>query len=328
VVRLTGSGLSIPDWPIINGSLLPPFTDAGWQAVQEDYRQEAIRLGRPAFPVDLPVSLFRTQFWIEYMHRAIAAMVGIMMAMIFIFAFRSPPVKAKIEANLYILCTLLLGQAGLGGVVVIGALEAVMITVHLMVAYLFLAYLIWTAMELTDRRPVPAGGSRSAGLIPLRWAWITVGMIALQVAVGGLVAGLGHETLITTWPLMFGSFIPPAELLANSSVNGTADYPVNPLLVQFIHRWLPLLVIVAYVMLRMNIRSVPLGYSTKLIFRATESLLVLQIMIGIINVMYGGQTMISSLHSAVALCIFGGMIMALYDLRNNAGELHLPQVGS
>ncbi|MBK6911032.1 MAG: COX15/CtaA family protein, partial [bacterium] len=37
-VRISGSGLSIPDWPLINGSLLPPFSETGWQAVFDDYK--------------------------------------------------------------------------------------------------------------------------------------------------------------------------------------------------------------------------------------------------------------------------------------------------
>ena len=38
-VRLSGSGLSIPEWPIINGSLLPPVTESQWEAVYITYHR-------------------------------------------------------------------------------------------------------------------------------------------------------------------------------------------------------------------------------------------------------------------------------------------------
>ena len=43
-VRLSGAGVAIPQWPIINGSLLPPFTDQGWAQVRASYDADQARL--------------------------------------------------------------------------------------------------------------------------------------------------------------------------------------------------------------------------------------------------------------------------------------------
>ena len=323
VVRLTGSGLSIPDWPLINGSLLPPFSETGWAAVQEDYRHEALRIGKSSFPADLTVSAFRTQFWIEWTHRAIAGVVGIVFLIAFIKVMRNPVVRKKAESSFYLLGGLLLAQAGLGGVVVMGALAGLLVAIHLIVAYVFFALLVWTALRLLDTEPVPDGGSRSAGLIPLRAILITTGLVMTQVFLGGLVAGDAKANLVTTWPLMFGGFIPPGELLWNDQWGGLSNLILNPIFVQFVHRWMPLILLVAFAYLRIVTIRVPLQKQTRIVFRAADALFLFQIMIGITNVMFGAQMHVSALHSAVALCLFGALIVLLHDLRYSSGELAL-----
>ncbi len=317
IVRLTGSGLSIPDWPLINGSLLPPFSETGWAAVQEDYRQEALRIGKSAFPADLSVTAFRTQFWIEWTHRAIAGVVGILFLITFIKMMRSPAVKQKAESNFYILGGLLLAQAGLGGVVVMGALAGLLVAVHLIVAYVFFALLIWTALILLDTTAIPAGGSRSAGLIPMRAIWITTGLVIVQVFLGGLVAGDAKANLVTTWPSMFGGIIPPGELLWNGNLMQ------NPIFLQFVHRWMPIILLISFAWLRMVTLRVPLQNHTRIIFRTADALFLFQIMVGITNVLFGAQLHVSALHSAIALCLFGALIVLAHDLRYSSGELAL-----
>src|SRR5450432_961386 len=93
-VRLSGSGLSIPDWPVIRvgtgWTLLPPISEAGWndvkvtyEADQEEKRLQLMQgaggigsLGR-AWP-DLPT--FKRMFMIEWGHRFAAALVGVVAA--------------------------------------------------------------------------------------------------------------------------------------------------------------------------------------------------------------------------------------------------------
>ena len=320
IVRLTGSGLSIPDWPLINGSLLPPFSESGWAAVQEDYRQEALRIGKSAFPADLPVSVFRTQFWIEWTHRAIAGLVGVLFVIAFIKMMRSPAVKEKSESNFYLLGGLLLGQAGLGGVVVMGALAGVLVAVHLIVAYVFFGLLLWTALRLIDKSAILEGGSRSAGLLPLRAVWITMGLVMLQVFMGGLVAGDAKANLVTTWPSMFGGFVPPGELLWNDQWRGLNNLILNPIFAQFIHRWMPVILLISFASLRIVTVRTPLQPQTRIIFRTADALFLFQIMVGITNVVFGGQMHVSALHSAIALCLFGALIVLAHDLRFASGE--------
>ncbi len=320
VVRLTGSGLSIPDWPLINGSLLPPFTETGWQAVQEDYHHEALSLGKEGFPPNLSVSRFRAEFFIEWCHRALAALVGILLAIILVLGFRSRAVKERVGDKLYLLGCLLLAQAGLGGVVVVGALQPFLIAVHLLVAYFFFAVIIYTALQLFPPTDVSRGGSRSAGYTPILLAWGAIGLVTLQVLFGGLVAGSGAANIMNTFPSMLGGVFPPADLLFSTTYNGSNSLLLNPVFLQFSQRWLPFIALGLFVWLRFSTLRTPLKSRTTVFFRAGAALFVLQILIGIANLLYRAPTPLSALHSAVALSLFGVMVALTYDLQHEAGE--------
>ena len=78
-VRLSGSGVAIPQWPIINGSLLPPLSDVGWEQVKAHYDADQQRLeGRVRLGELSPVNLghrprdlgeFKAMFMTEWSHR-------------------------------------------------------------------------------------------------------------------------------------------------------------------------------------------------------------------------------------------------------------------
>ena len=53
-VRLSGAGVAIPQWPIINGSLLPPMSDQGWEEVRAHYVTDQERLASRS-----PISRYR-----------------------------------------------------------------------------------------------------------------------------------------------------------------------------------------------------------------------------------------------------------------------------
>ena len=72
----------------------------------------------------------------------------------------------------------------------------------------------WTAGRAADHRAAPA---RSSPLHILSWALL--GAVVVQIAFGGLVAGLKAGHVSNTWPLMFGRPIPPG-LLAGKRLNG------------------------------------------------------------------------------------------------------------
>ena len=83
--RLTGSGLSMVDWQPVKG-ILPPLTDQAWQETFEMYQ------ATPEFQKvnsSMDVNDFKGIFWLEYLHRLLGRLIGIVFLVPFlVFAWR------------------------------------------------------------------------------------------------------------------------------------------------------------------------------------------------------------------------------------------------
>jgi len=228
VTRLTGSGLSITEWKPIMGAL-PPMNAAAWAEAFEKYK--AI----PQYAqvnAGMSLSEFQGIFWWEWGHRLVGRLIGVVFALPFL-AFL---ILRRIPRRLVWRCAILLAMGGLQGVigwwmVTSGLSERVdvapeRLTVHLGLALLIFAGLIWTGLEAWAGQELsrsPAGWSRGAAIL-----W---GAVFIQCLLGGLVAGAKAGYVYTDWPLMNGSFFPPADW-----GKGAIAFLHDQALVQFNHR--------------------------------------------------------------------------------------------
>jgi cytochrome c oxidase assembly protein subunit 15 len=120
------------------------------------------------------------------------------------------------------------------------AVAPIRLALHLTVASLLLAALVWIATGLD---PSPDGRSLETpnGVLP-RAAYLLVALVLAQIALGGLVAGSRAGLTYNTWPLMDGHLIPPAAVL----LSGTPlieNFVDNLALVQFNHRMVALILV-------------------------------------------------------------------------------------
>ncbi len=168
VVRVTGSGLGCPDWPTCHGSWIPP--------------------------------LERTAL-IEYAHRTLAVVVGILVLWLVVAAWRRRRSNPAGFVLALVALAILLVQAWLGRIVVLGELDATMVTVHLGTAMVLLAVLlaIWLG-------PGP-GNHRGLDRLSAR-LWMAALGIIIVILVGGWMRGIGAGLAIEDWPLMDGALVP------------------------------------------------------------------------------------------------------------------------
>ena len=202
--RLTESGLSMVDWQPIRG-VVPPLTEAQWLEEFEAYRQypeyKLINRG-------MSLAAFKTIFWWEYAHRLLGRLIGLAFALpLAVFWLRGiipPGYKPRLVGLL-----LLGGAQGLlgwfmvkSGLVDEPEVSHYRLTAHLTLAFAIFAALMWTALSLLRPRAGPSD--------PLlrRLAGVFVGLVFLQVILGGLVAGLKAGYAFNSWPLMDGRLIP------------------------------------------------------------------------------------------------------------------------
>lgn len=168
VVRVSGSGLGCPDWPLCHGR---PYPAADIHSI------------------------------IEYSHRTVGSITGLLVILTVVaawtvFARRRPVVPLLATASLAAI-----GVEGvLGGVVVIRELQPWLVLVHLGLAMIILGCLLATAvMSLPESKGIRAPGFR-------RLAILGAAATYLLLLTGSTVVASGADNSCHSWPLCGAGF--------------------------------------------------------------------------------------------------------------------------
>ena len=183
IVRATESGMGCPDWPLCYGHLVPPL---------DDYKA-----------------------WFEWIHRTIAAGIGLIAVAACITALRTLSGRRSIQGASVALLALVLFQAWLGRQTVLESNSGRSVTAHLATAMAFAGLQVW----LLARSSYP---ERLAGIIRAKGAVIApiiaAGAIYALLLVGSNVTATDTGLLYPDWPLMSGSVLPPITELSTPQV--------------------------------------------------------------------------------------------------------------
>ncbi len=229
--RLTESGLSITEWKPVHG-VIPPLSEAEWEDELEKYRQipeyQLINKG-------MSLDEFKFIFWWEWGHRLLGRFIGVAFFVPMVVFWAAGRVEPWLKPRL--LTALALG--GLQGfvgwwMVASGLVDRVDVSqyrlaAHLTLALIIFAYLFWLARRLSPLKdPVPGEQTRLGVLSKL-----VLGVVIVQIFLGGLVAGLNAGLTFNTWPLMDGQLVPGGLLMMKPV---WLNFFENVLTVQFQHR--------------------------------------------------------------------------------------------
>jgi len=173
VVRLSGSGLAIPDWPLAEGKLLP----------------------KPHLHI-----------LIEYGHRFLAGLVSVCTLTIAVLVFRSPARRAQLGGLTIAALVALALQVFLGARVVLEDLRIDRVVAHLLVAFTFFAILLHMALRVRPREPAAAPEPRARGLAA--YGRVLAGAVFLQAGLGGWVSSSGASLACPDFPTCGGSWLP------------------------------------------------------------------------------------------------------------------------
>ena len=168
VVRVSGSGLGCPDWPLCNGRPYPP---ANPHAI------------------------------IEYSHRAVGSVTGILIIATVAMAWavyrkRRPLVAWLASASLIGV----VGEGILGGIVVAKELSPWLVVVHLGLAMMILGFLVATAVAAMP----PSAGVPDLNF--RRLAIIATAATYLLLLTGSTVVASGADESCHSWPLCGNGF--------------------------------------------------------------------------------------------------------------------------
>ncbi len=293
--RLTESGLSIVEWKLVSG-ILPPMSDAAWQAEFRDYQTS------PQFQKvnrNFTVADFQRIYWLEYIHRLIGRLVGMVILLPFLyFAARRMLSPAMLKRGT-LLFVLVAAQGAVGWLMVASGLvdqprvAPIKLAAHLSLAFVFFLVTLWTYWQLGEARPspTPRGVAWSARFVSL--------LIFIQIVFGALVAGLRAGLTYNTWPLMDGQFIPGGLQLFSAS---------NVLTVQFQHRMGALMVAAAVLLfVAYGWRRVPNKQPLKWLLATVT----LQFALGVATLLSVVAVPIAVAHQLCALLLLGSSLWAM-----------------
>ena len=189
------------------------------------------------------------------------------------------------------------------GLVDVPQVSHIRLAVHLLLALLIFAAIIWVALDLG--RLAKDKAARPARL-PLLGIWALC-LLFLQLMFGAYVAGLEAGPLFETWPLMGTEFYPQGYEWLQPTLRNFVD---NPITVLFVHRWLAFLV--AALALWLAWRAFRQGLWLEA-FMVTGAVVV-QLLLGILTVLSGVQLDIAVAHQGMAVLLLGAVISASHAL--------------
>lgn len=309
-VRLTRSGLSITEWNPVSGTV-PPVGEQAWQEEFTKYQ------ATPEFQqinFDMTLEEYKYIFYIEWFHRFIARFAGLVYAIpVFYFLF-TKQIPFKEFGIYFVMGMLFIAQAFAGWVMVASGLvdrpsvSHFNLTIHLLLALTLFGLALWTGFG--HKYGFPDRAKRAKWSTPSKLALIAFVLLIIQIAYGGMTAGLKAGHVSDTWPLMFGMLIPPN--LFNSWIN-LFEVPQT---IVFIHRWfgfLGLIVVpVAYYVAKKQ--NYPPDILNGLLW--LTGAVALQIVLGVLTVLSYVNIVAALVHQANALLLFGLAIYFIHRLRS------------
>ncbi len=305
ITRLTESGLSMVRWEPISGAI-PPLNEADWQAEFDHYR------ATPQYQINnsgMTLADFKTIFFWEYVHRLLGRLIGLAFALPLLWFWWRRAIPAGYGWKLGGLLALGALQGAVGwwmvasGLVDVPEVSHFRLAVHLLLALLIFAAILWVALDLRAlRRDPEAAGAR----MPLLGIWALC-LLFLQFMFGAYVAGLEAGYAFNSWPKMGEEWFPADTPSLDPALRNLAD---NPVVVQFVHRWLAFAV--AAVALCLALRAWMRGLRVEA--GALAATVTAQVLLGILTLLSGVQIDIAVAHQGMAVLLLGAMVTAAHRL--------------
>jgi len=173
VVRVSGSGLGCPDWPLCHGRLLPPL--------------------------DL-------HSIIEYSHRTTASLASTLIVLTAVVAWLAWRKRRDIVIPAMVALGLLVVQVVLGAITVRLELPPMIVLAHLATAMALLAAVCVTASNARLARSAPLASAGGPGSRATWLARTAAGGTYVLILSGSLVVGSGASGSCGAWPLCGGGF--------------------------------------------------------------------------------------------------------------------------
>lgn len=300
--RLADAGLGCPDWPGCYGYLTVPQSESEVTQAEQLYPQRAVEAGKA---------------WKEMVHRYFAGTLGLVIFMLAVLALRanSPGIPRTLPIVLVIV---VIFQALLGMYTVTLLLKPVVVMGHLLGGFLTFSLLVWLLLAVS---PQSNFSNRSPGPILL----VALVILVMQIALGGWTSANYAALACTDFPMCHGQWLPEADfaegfiLWRGIGVNyefGVLEHPARTA-IHLAHRIGAVLTlfVVGFAALRLTLSG---ERAAKLWGLVLATLLLVQILLGISNVVFHLPLFVAVLHNGVAALLLITLVTINYKLRVSA----------
>ncbi|SFD32375.1 COX15/CtaA family protein [Algibacter pectinivorans] len=306
ITRLTDSGLSISNYKLITGTI-PPLNNAEWEEAFNLYKQY------PEFQKlhsHFTISDFKSIYFWEWLHRVIGRVIGLVFIIPFLYFLATKQLTKSTIKKCVVLLILGGFQGFLGwymvksGLVDMPDVSHFRLAAHLTTAFLTFAATLWVALDLLYPNRKTINKSFKKLIIG---SYI---ILIVQIIYGAFVAGLKAGLLHNHWPLMNeNKFMHHTVYTLNPFYKNLIE---NPSGIQFVHRTLAYLVVIAILVLWFKSRKLTL---TTLQNKGINALLVLvgiQFLLGVLTIIYAVPLWLGVAHQIGAFFLLSAMTFTLH----------------
>ena len=301
LTRLTDSGLSITEWQLFSG-FLPPLSNSDWNNYFDLYKQIPEFIEQNYL---MTLQEFKVIFWWEWAHRFLGRLIGISFLLpLLFFTFK---VGFKKLLNLYIIFFLICFQGFIGWYMVSSGLvnrvdvSHFRLSAHLIIAFLILSLILWNYLSLKIKKN---SNYKLSFILPFLFLFF----IYCQIIIGAFVSGMDAGQIYNSWPLMGSSYFPDDNKIINIFKLSSFS---EPSLVQFMHRNLAYLILAFYFFIVFKIYKEKLN-NLLLPIKLVGAFLFIQILLGILTLIYGAQIYFASAHQLSSIFLVSSSVYLLY----------------
>jgi cytochrome c oxidase assembly protein subunit 15 len=239
---------------------------------------------------------FHLGVWFEFVHRAYAGIVTIVFAGCCYYVFRSRQISSGVKNAARFAILMLICQIIMGGLTVILLVKSVIVTSHLMLATLFFCAVLTMYFRTHPNveqgsAPTPRGFVLATGTL--------AAAVFVQIFLGGFVASTYAGSVCVDWPLCNGQWVP--------TWTGAIG-------LQIFHRFFAYALALSFLSYAIILQRWSAGEGSQKpwmtpqlvrLSRWSAAVVFLQVVIGIMNLLYYIPAPVTVAHQSVAIILLG-----------------------
>ena len=260
----------------------------------------------------MSLSEFKVIYFWEWFHRFVARILGLVFFIPFIYFIIKKKFSEREKIILSIALVIGICQAGVGWYMVQSGLvdninvSQYRLALHLSLAFIILGLLVFT---LITRVSNYQSKNKPTNTILRISSAIIFALVSLQIILGAFVSGTRSGLSYNTWPLMDGDLIPNNLFIIEKWY---INFFENPVTIQFDHIVIAYLLFIIVIMQYIYIHNLFRGKEYHLSSILLSTVLFLQIVIGIMTLVYQVHIFLGLLHQIGAVFLFVIALRHLY----------------